>query len=70
MLGTIEAGLKNRNIVFEMPIVPEINAIAEEQKAFIDSVLNKAPIAVSAAEAAEALRIADLINVMVNSKKV
>lgn len=70
MLGTIEAGLKNRNIVFEMPTVPEINAIAEEQKSFIDSIINKSPIAVSASEAAEALRIADLINVMVNKTKV
>jgi predicted dehydrogenase len=62
MLGTIEAGLKNKNIFFEKPAVTEINAIQEEQKAFIDSIVNHNPVAVSAGEAAEALRIAELIS--------
>jgi predicted dehydrogenase len=61
MLGTIEAGLKNKKIVFEKPEVPQINAIAEEQRAFIDAIINGSPAAVSAEEAAEALRIAELI---------
>ncbi|MBI5325767.1 MAG: Gfo/Idh/MocA family oxidoreductase [Ignavibacteriae bacterium] len=61
MLGTLEAGLKNKKIVFEKPVVPEINAIAEEQKAFIEAIINGLPAAVSAEEAAEALRIAELI---------
>ncbi|OGU10468.1 MAG: hypothetical protein A2X61_08780 [Ignavibacteria bacterium GWB2_35_12] len=61
MLGTLEAGLKNKKIVFEKPVVPEINAIAEEQKSFIEAIINGLPAAVSAEEAAEALRIAELI---------
>lgn len=62
MLGSIETGLKNKNIYFEKPEIPEINAIAEEQKAFVDSVENGAPVAVEAEEAAEALRIAELVS--------
>ena len=61
MLGTIEAGLKNKKIIYQKPIIPEINAIAEEQKAFIEAIEEKSPVAVSAEEAAEALRIAELI---------
>ncbi|MFC2130220.1 Gfo/Idh/MocA family protein [Bacteroidota bacterium] len=61
MLGTIEAGLKNKKIVYQKPVVPEFNAIAEEQKAFIKAIEDKSPVAVSAEEAAEALRIAELI---------
>ncbi|TAL68990.1 MAG: Gfo/Idh/MocA family oxidoreductase [Bacteroidetes bacterium] len=62
MLGTLEAGLTNKKIVFEKPLVPEINAIAEEQKSFIEAIINGSPAAVSAEEAAEALRIAELIS--------
>lgn len=62
MLGTIEAGLKNKKIIYQKPVIPEINAIAEEQKAFIQAIENNTPVAVSAAEAAEALRIAELIS--------
>jgi predicted dehydrogenase len=62
MLGTLEAGLKNKKIIYEKPEVPEINAIAEEQKAFIETINGNLPIAVSAEEAAEALRIAELIS--------
>ncbi len=62
MLGTIEAGLQNKKIIYHKPIIPEINAIAEEQNAFIKAILEKSPAAVSAEEAAEALRIAELIS--------
>lgn len=58
MLGSIEAGLKNKNIYFEKPVVPKINAIAEEHKAFIEAITKNLPSAVDAEEAAEALRIA------------
>jgi predicted dehydrogenase len=61
MLGTIDAGTKNKAIMFEKPAIPQINAIAEEQTAFANSIINNQPIAVSAEEAAEALRIAELI---------
>lgn len=61
MLGTIEAGLNNKKIIYHKPIIPEINAIAEEQNAFIRAIQEKSSVAVSAEEAAEALRIAELI---------
>ncbi len=62
MLGTIEAGIHNKKIYYEKPEVPEINAIAEEQRSFIEAVANGSPAAVSAEEAAEALRIAEMIS--------
>lgn len=62
MLGTIEAGTKNKNIYFEKPQVASINAIEEEQLAFIKSISENAPISVTGMEAAEALRIAEVIN--------
>lgn len=61
MLGTIEAGLQNKKIIYHKPIIPEINAIAEEQNTFVQAIQNKSKVAVSAEEAAEALRIAELI---------
>ncbi len=65
MLGTIEEGLKNKDIYFEKPPVPQINAIAEEHKAFIDSIINNLPSVVTAESAAEALRVAEEINNLV-----
>ncbi len=65
MLGTIEEGIKNKNIYFEKPQVLSINAIEEEQRAFVDSISTNAPISVTGIEAAEALRIAEAINVEV-----
>ncbi len=67
MLGVIEAGLKNKNIYFEKPNAPKLNAIAEEQQAFVNAILNNEPIAVSAKDAAEALRIAEIIASQVNN---
>lgn len=61
MLGAIDEAVKNQKIVFEKPQVVSINAIEEEQKAFIESIINNSPIAVSAEDAAEAIRIAELI---------
>ncbi|MDQ1265983.1 MAG: hypothetical protein QG635_1135 [Bacteroidota bacterium] len=62
MLGSIDAGIKNKNIYFEKPVVEQSNAIAEEQKAFVESILENIPIPVAAEDAAEALRIAEIIN--------
>lgn len=62
MLGTIEAGLKNKKIVYEKPVIPKLNAIEEEQKAFVKSVVDNEPVLVDAVEATEALRIAEEIS--------
>jgi len=68
MLGSIEAGVKNKNIYFEKPHLPDINAIAEEQQSFVDAIMNDTPVLVSGEEAAEALRIAEEIADIVNSR--
>ena len=62
MLGEIDAGNQSKAILFEQPPIPSINAIAEEHSAFIRSIAHGDPIAVTAHEAMEALRIAELIN--------
>lgn len=61
MLGTLDAGLKNRKIIYQKPLIPKINAIQEEQISFINAVTNNLPVAVSADDAAEALLIAEKI---------
>ncbi len=61
MLGMLDAGLRNKNIVYQKPEIPKINAIAEEQHAFVQSIRKNEPVAVGAGEAAEALRIAEEI---------
>jgi len=61
-LGSIEAGLRNKNIFYNKPEVPKLNAIAEEQNAFIKSIKQHSNVAVSAEDAAEALRIAEIIS--------
>lgn len=65
MLGSIGDGLKNKDIYFMKPNVVKQNAIEEEQKAFVRSILHSTEIAVNAYEAAEALRIAEVIAEMV-----
>ncbi|MBM2816851.1 MAG: MocA protein [Ignavibacteria bacterium] len=66
MLGSIDAGSKKLNIAYEKPDIPQINAIAEEQKAFCEAISSGNPgTAANATEAAEALRIAEEISKMV-----
>jgi len=66
MLGSIGDGLKNKNIYFVKPNVVKLNAIEEEHKAFVSSIIHSSEIAVNAYEAAEALRIAEVIAEMMN----
>ncbi len=66
MLGSIETGIKNRNIYFEKPNVDKINAIAEEQFAFVSAINDNTPIAVNANEASEALRVAEEISRLIS----
>ncbi len=67
MLGLLDEALHNKRIVYEKPEIRQTNAIFEEQKAFVEAINKKTPVAVSAHEAAEALRIAELINEQLNS---
>ncbi|MDT3741062.1 MAG: Gfo/Idh/MocA family oxidoreductase [Candidatus Kapabacteria bacterium] len=61
MLGSIETGMKNKNIYYELPPVSKTNAIADEQSAFINAVNGLSPNPVGAEEAAEALKVAEQI---------
>jgi predicted dehydrogenase len=61
MLGSINQGLKNKNIYYQKPEIVQINAISEEQYAFAESITKGNPVPVRADEAAEALRIAEII---------
>lgn len=65
MLGSIDAGLKNKNIYFEKPQIPELNAIGEEQNAFVSAINDKTNVRVTAEDAAEALRIAEEISKLI-----
>lgn len=65
MLGAIQSGTKNKIIFFEKPEAPALNAIVEEHTAFVNAIVNGEPIAVSASDAAEALRIAEIISDMI-----
>ena len=67
MLGLLDEALQNKKIVYEKPVIIESNAILDEQEAFIDSINNRSEVAVSAHEAAEALRIAEMISEQMNA---
>lgn len=68
MLGSIEAGTKNKSIYLEKPKVPELNAIEEEQKAFADAIVSGSQVPVGAEDAAEALRIAEEISLQIDNQ--
>ncbi|MCX6147546.1 MAG: Gfo/Idh/MocA family oxidoreductase [Candidatus Kapabacteria bacterium] len=68
MLGSIEAGLRNKNIFLEKPNLPILNAIDEEQKAFADAINNNTPVPVSGEDAAEALKIAEQISLIISKQ--
>jgi predicted dehydrogenase len=65
MLGNIDAGTRQREILFEKPVVEASNALVREQRAFVEAIgLGDAaavPTATTILEAAEALRVADEI---------
>ncbi len=59
ILGSIEDGVEERTIVYERPETPQGNPLLLEQQVFLESILQGHPPAVSAEEAAEALRLAE-----------
>jgi len=60
-LGSILDIPEPKSIIYEQPEVPKLNAIQEEQNSFIESILTSKPIAVTAYEAMNAVRIAEII---------
>lgn len=70
MLGNINESKKDVSIIYETPKVKETNAILEEQIAFCRAILFGEPIWVKAKDAAEAVRIAQLIEEEIQSKSI
>ncbi len=60
-LGSILETNNPKNIIYLKPEITKLNAIQEEQKSFINSIKNNIQTAVTAKEAAEAVRIAEII---------
>lgn len=60
-LGSILDIPEPKSIIYEQPEVPKLNAIQEEQNSFLESILTNKPIAVTAYEAMNAVRIAEVI---------
>jgi len=70
MLGQISAGTKNKNIVFERPVIKEVNSLKYELELFVEAVLkNKQPV-VTGAEGLQALRVAHDIIEKINQQKI
>lgn len=61
-LGSIDLGDKKKDIYMNVPCIPQVNAIEEEQSSFIHSIENSLPAKVDGKQAAEALRIVEIIN--------
>lgn len=61
MLGTIDAGTVKKSIYYDKPMVTPTNAIEQEHIAFVKAIEGLAPIAVTADDGSEALRIVELI---------
>ena len=61
VLGAIDQGVHKRNIVFRKPPAPSVNALLEEQKAFVEAIFNDTETAVPGSEALAALELAEKI---------
>lgn len=61
MLGAIELGSRNRNIRYERPEVPKLNAIGEELRGFVQAIRTGTPPPVTAAQGIAALTVAEAI---------
>jgi predicted dehydrogenase len=61
VLGAIDQGLHRRNIIYIKPEPPKINALLEEQRAFVHSILNDLPVPVSGDDAVKALELSEKI---------
>lgn len=61
LFGDVQDALDGKTIEYLSPEPPKLNALKEEQKSFIESVLNGAPIRVDSLAARRALHIAEKI---------
>jgi predicted dehydrogenase len=65
-LGAVTTQFGDRLIVHDKPEIIPANAILDEQRAFFDSITSRQPVAVSLAEGAEAIRIAEWVSDLVS----
>lgn len=68
VLGSIDIDSISKHIYMEIPPIPQINAIEQEQKSFINSVINNLPAKVDGFQAGEALRIVEIINEIITNR--
>lgn len=61
MLGQIDAGTHQRNIIYEQPEVKEINALEHELTLFLDAIKNDTETAVTGYDGLQALEVAQQI---------
>ena len=61
VLGAIDKGVHRRNIVYRKLPVLQVNAILEEQKAFVEAILHEKPIPVTGEEALAAIELSEQI---------
>ncbi|MCX6140137.1 MAG: Gfo/Idh/MocA family oxidoreductase [Candidatus Kapabacteria bacterium] len=66
-LGTVNTEHGDRVIVYDTPIVESVNAIAEEQRSFLESIRNQTSAAVTLHDGAQAVRIAEWIDKLVRT---
>ncbi len=64
-LGTVNTGHGDKVIVFDTPTVVSVNAIAEEQRSFLESIRTGSDAAVTLHDGAQAVRIAEWIDHLV-----
>lgn len=65
-LGSIMDIPNPKSIIYEKPEIPKLNAIQEEQNSFVESILTNKPIAVTAYDAMNAVKIAEVISKKIN----
>ena len=66
-LGTVNTEHGDRVIVYDTPTVESINAIAEEQRSFLESIRTQSRAAVTLHDGAHAVRIAEWIDRLVRT---
>ncbi len=69
-VGTVTTKYGDKMIVLDTPPIVQGNAIAEEQRSFLESINNQTRAAVTLREGAEAVRIAELIEVTMRSARI
>jgi predicted dehydrogenase len=69
LLGAIDQGSTQRTITYEQIAPPSVNAIARELEEFVEAIREGSPPPVTAASAAEALRIAEGIVEAIERKR-